>query len=756
MAASNCADTLAVDETLRLTEFARACKAAARVVALYPPTHPTITAALARIRHAATRLRRSDTASQRNDGRGSAGTVLTVLPDSVQLEGRSAARSDGALEELATLLHSQSIGEVRLTADLSSEQWHVFLTLVARPPEDLRAQGGISESWKAAGVAGLELRQIDYAEVLRERQGRRDGEWPEVLANYLEGDLSDLDDEALAALLEIAGDAGRFQEFTDQLVTKASEQGKQEVVLRVLQALADFAATQHPEHLDRVLHQIAAVIPRLTPDIVLALVAPTAPEEAGAQGIDLGGEVCARLPESGVADFVAQTFSREGSATARLAQAFHALVPDEAKRAEVLEMAERGAANLTIGRQTDFRELWQRAADILTNYSDASYVSEQYGRELTAARIQAIEVERVSEDPPERIRAWRDTVDEGRVVFLNHRVLIDLLTLEARSEAWQQMLDSAIDAIEQLVLTENLAMAHELLAAVVSASDDEHVFSKTALAGLDRLRSGPLMRHVVMFIRQAPADEIPGVSAFCRALGPEVIAPLVEALSSEGGPAVKRLREVLLSFGAAARAYADALRSSPNPTARRTAIDLLRAFGGAEALPDLAALLDDTEPAVQRDALLAIVDIGTDEAYAVLHQALTSSPPTTRDAITRMLMATRDERAAPLFVYILEHSGHRGALESVYVSAVETLGKLANDAPSVEALARVLHRGEWWAPLRTQRLRHAAASALSASPAVEARQALEAATTLGAWGVQRAARAALARAANPTPARKTA
>jgi hypothetical protein len=755
MGASNSADTLAVDETLRLTEFARACKAAARVVALYPPTHPTITAALARIRHVTARLRRSDSGAHR-DTLGPGGTVLTILPDSVHLDGRSAGRADNALEELASLLHSQSIGELRLIGDLSPEQWHAFLTLIARAPEDVRAQGGITETWKAKGIAGLELRQIDYAEVLRERNGIRDGEWPEVLANYLEGDLSDLDDEALAALLEIAGDASRFQEFTDQLVAKATEQGKQEVVLRLLQALADFAATQHTHHLDKVLHQIAAVVPRLTPDLVLALVTPPAAVDGTMPGIDLGGEVCARLPESGIADFVAQTFSREGNATSRLAQAFQALVPDVSMRAGVLDMAERGAAGLAIGRQSDFKDLWQRAAEMLTNYSDASYVSEEYGRELAAARIHAVEVERVSEDPPERIRAWRDTVDEGHVVALNHRVLIDLLTLETRPDAWQQMLDSAIEAVEQLVLTENVAMAQELLSAIVGATEEGYVFSKAARAGLERLRSGPLMRHVVMFIRQAPAEEVPAVSTFCRTLGPEVIAPLVEALANEGGPAVKRLREVLLSFGVAARAYADHLRSSPNPTARRTAIDLLRAFGGVEALPDLAALLDDTEPAVQRDALRAIVDIGTDEAYAVLHQALMTSQPPTRDTITRMLMATRDERAAPLFVYILEHSGHRGPLESVYVSVLETLGKLAADAPSVAALARVLHRGEWWAPLRTQRLRQAAAAALSGCPAAEARQALESAASGGAWGVQRAARAALARAANPAPARKTA
>ena len=129
------------------------------------------------------------------------------------------------------------------------------------------------------------------------------------------------------------------------------------------------------------------------------------------------------------------------------------------------------------------------------------------------------------------------------------------------------------------------------------------------------------MRYVVLYIRQAKDSEVQAVSTFCRALGPSVIGPLAEALASEHGAAVKRLRDVLLSFGAAGRAYVDELRSSANPAVRRTAIELLRAFGGADALPDLARLLDDDEPAVQREALRAIVQIGTPEAYAILQDA---------------------------------------------------------------------------------------------------------------------------------------
>ena len=156
-----------------------------------------------------------------------------------------------------------------------------------------------------------------------------------------------------------------------------------------------------------------------------------------------------------------------------------------------------------------------------------------------------------------------------------------------------------------------------------------------------------------------------------------MIAPLVEALTNEQSSAtVRRLREILLSFGAAGKPYADSLRTSANPAVRRTAIELLRAFGGAEALPDLAALLNDSEPAVQREALRAIIQIGTDEAYAALLNAMRSGTTATRDVIMQVVGASRHERAAPLFVYILEHTElpralgkrlclrHRGARQS--------------------------------------------------------------------------------------------
>jgi hypothetical protein len=727
-------ETLTVDEASRLGDFARACKAAARMVALYPATHPAIQMSLQRVAETAERLR------------GAGAAAVTVLPDNLLFDGRSPAKADSALGELATLLHSHLIGELKIAGSLTSDGWHGFLTLLANPPEDVRAAGGIERAWAAKGGGPIEIRQIDYGEVLRERVGGLARDWDHIVTNYLQGEFSDLDDDAMAALFDIADDGGRFKEFTEQLVSKATESGfsgNREVVLKVLQALADFVARQHPEQLDRTLNQIAGVLPRLTPDLVITLITTGVPRDDGNAGIDLPGEVRSRLSDETVAEFVAQSVSRDHGATQRLAQAFQALVPEPNRRGELLAMAECEAAQLPIGKQPEFPALWKSAAEMMTTYSDSRFVSDEYGRELATARSHAVDVERVSDDPAERINGWLATLTVDAVREHEHRVQLDLLAIETRADAWRHVLDAALKTLEQHVLTSHLAMAQQLLDAIVAAAEDGKPFAAAAQNALERLRTGPLMRYVVVFIRQGQDADVAAASQFCRTLGPSVIGALAEALASEQGVAVKRLRDVLLSFGPAGRAYADELRNSANPAVRRTAIELLRAFGGADALPDLAALLDDAEPAVQREALRAIVQIGTADAYATLHEALKSGNTRTRDAIMQVLVASRDERAAPLFVYILEHSDHRGALETVCVQVMEALGKVGGDPDSVQALTRVMYRGEWWAPFRTHRLRASAAMALRSTGSSDAQRALEEAVSEGPRGVRRVARAAL-------------
>ena len=112
---------LAPDVAQRLIDFARACKAAARSVTLYPDGHPAIVGALSRLVDAA--------------ARATAGGPLTITatPDRLTVEGRGPARPDPALGELAVLLHSHLIGELRILNGADPPAWRSFLLLLGRP-----------------------------------------------------------------------------------------------------------------------------------------------------------------------------------------------------------------------------------------------------------------------------------------------------------------------------------------------------------------------------------------------------------------------------------------------------------------------------------------------------------------------------------------------------------------------------------------------------------------------------------------------
>jgi HEAT repeat protein len=253
------------------------------------------------------------------------------------------------------------------------------------------------------------------------------------------------------------------------------------------------------------------------------------------------------------------------------------------------------------------------------------------------------------------------------------------------------------------------------------------------------------MSSMVGHLRTVDDDVAGEAKQLCHVLGGGIIRPLADALAAEErGRAFRRLTDILVSFGSLGQDAVEQLKSSPNPAVRRTAIHLLREFGGNAALPELARLIDDNEPNVQREAIRAIVNIGTNEAFAVLEQALAKGNEKSREAVSAAIMTTRDERAIPLFGYILRNRDYRRTLRPIYEAAIEALGALGGP-DAVDALKSALHDGEWWAPFRTSAIRALIAEALVTTRAPEAADALQEAAVNGTRGVRAAARNALTR-----------
>ena len=644
---------MTVEQALVLTEFARACRTAARSVSLYPATHPSIQASLSRVTSAATRLMLVKE------------VTITVLRDTLMIDGRAPARPDQAINELAGLMHDRLIGALRVEREADGLDWHALLLLLAQSPEELIATGGIAQAWATAGRNHFEIREIDYAELLREREGAQT-EWDQIIRLCLRGDANNLDEAALLSLLESLGDSHKFGELLERLQTIA-ELGEPTISARV-SALLELVTRMLDVSAGRsgdtgradVLQTVAESTSRLTPDMLIGLLEHARAAEG--QRSEVASEVVERIDDPTVASFVARSVERESGASERLALALQLLVPDLDRKVRLLDLARDEAAEGPLGRQSGFAELWQRAADMLASYSDETFVSDEYARELSSAHTQALEVERVSDDPPHRVETWLATVDDAALRELDLSLLLDLLRIETELEPWRDVAKTVVTEIERRTQRGDMPEAQKLAFALVveTSGEGRSALKSAAESALETLAEGPLAKHVATSLRTADDADVESYGRLCRTVGTRIIGPLAEALMvEENSRAIRRLREVLLGFGAAGRDTVERLKQSPRATLRRTAIEMLRMFGGQDALADLAAMLDDKDPQVQRDAIRAIAQIGNDEAFAVLQKALmvgTASGGTDHPAARE---SSRSEGRAPLVLRARPFEGAR-------------------------------------------------------------------------------------------------
>jgi len=405
---------LAPQDAARLTEFARAFKAAARAVVLYPAAHPAIAATLGRI------------VSLTASGSLAEPLRIGVLTDGLLVDGKAAARPDPAIAELAALLHDHLIGELTIHPGGELDAWRAFLLLLGRAPDAVRSEGGISRLWTTMAGRHVEIREIDYAEVLRERKGGEAAAWDQVIANCLQGDAFDLDEETLRALLETAADSEKVAQLMAMLDDRATEAGRgvgqrTTAVLRLLQNIVKAVTQREPERVDQVLRNLAGAAGRLLPDMLVSLLSrgQAAPESTASHAPDAADEaapplvdaVMSRMTDGTIAQFVARNALAQGTSIERVAQAFHALVRDVDRRERLIAMAHDDAAASPLGSTEGFEQAWETVAEkMMTSYSDKPFVSDDYARKLSGTRTKAIDIEQLQDDPPERLAAWLGTV----------------------------------------------------------------------------------------------------------------------------------------------------------------------------------------------------------------------------------------------------------------------------------------------------------------------------------------------------------
>ena len=658
------------------------------------------------------------------------------------------ARVDTAVTELATLLYRHVIGSLTLNAGADTESWRTLLQLLSRSPEDVRADGGIARLWATAGGPSVEIQEIDYAEILREKQGLERA-IEDILAAAMAGSNVAIDDASLEKLREIISDRSKLDMLMAALERAAGAGDAAETVaaafLKMLRELTEFLARTNPEDLPTMFNEVGYGVRKLSADSMLGLLAKRGRPEAMAAGVNVVGAVLDGVSDETVAAFVSGAIIAERNASERLAHAFTALVPEIERRRQVLSIAHDEVEASEVGQDSGFSELWDRVSGMLTSYSDAHFVSNDYARELSAARTQPVDVEKTADDPPERIAVWLGSVNDSSLRSLDRSLLVDLLTIENDGLRWRDLAETVVGHADDLVRVGYFDQAWELVEAVIVQGGTEPAREQHARVALERFGRGSMMKHVATHLRGSDDASYERFKRLCHAIGPSAVAPLAEVLSAEqDSRSRRRLRDILIGFGAGGREAVQRLMNAPNWEVRRTAAYLLREFGGSEGLEEMVPLLTDPEPLVRREAVQGLVFTGTQRAGEILIRALTTAAGPARETLVTELSAIRDDRASSLFCHFVRHLDRR-AFPQVYEAAVGALsGSKAEDA--VGALLFALEQGHWLTPRMNRRIRAAAAQSLRCIGTPEALAALRDASARGPRGARSAARVELARA----------
>ena len=719
-----------------LGEFARTCKAAARAVSLYPPAHPAIGLALQRLTEA-TRHATADGALR-----------LQVRADALLVDGVAAKKPDPAIGELAGLFHRHMIGGLVLQSAADADSWRALLQLVARAPEEVRADGGIAHLWATAGGPSIEILEVDYAEVLRER-GVGEASLDEIIdACMLGHPLAEWDEqtrEQMSALLMSEEHLPALIERLELKLVGESAETKSAAFLNLLRRVAEQVQEKHPDQLDSVFKRLAQATAGLPADTVAGVLRERDSPDAIAGTLNVVGAVVERMTDDLIADFVARTIITERSPSARLAEAFQALVPEIDRRRQLLAYAQERVEQSPLADEDSFEGMWARVEGMLTSYTDSSFVSDEYARELSGARDAAVDVDRVSDDPPERMSGWLATVNDTALRGLDMQLLLDLLRIEADPARWRDVAETVVTHAEDLARAGLLEPALELADAVATEATAGGRAARKAHAvrALERLGRGTLVKHAAAELRKGDEAITERVARLCHAIGPAAIPALAERLATEQNDRARlRLREILVGFGPSAREAIQELLDAPNWEVRRTAAFLLRQFGGTESLGSLRPLLSDEEPLVQREAIEGIILDGSEAAFDLLRSVLVGGASArARESLVRELATMRDERSAPMFRYLVRRLD-RGRQLRAYEASIDALGACGGPA-AVEALGFAIGEGEWWAPRRTSELKRRAAAALRRIGSDDAIQTLRRATTHVSYFTRRAAKAAL-------------
>ncbi|MBI2187546.1 MAG: HEAT repeat domain-containing protein [Acidobacteria bacterium] len=715
--------------------FARALRAAARNWALYPSEHPAVGAAVRRLAEAVRPL--------------TAGAAFScgITPKTLLVAGLPLSE-ETSVAEVAQFLHERDLLQLTLIGDVSTEALEALLGLLAMPVDELRRQGGPAKVWEAAGQASIALEQIDYEKLLEDRDvdepaDRDDDVW-RSLVNTMLHEQDVLDERQQRRLLRISRSAADIGKLTLAVTApQCSIDGSPLVVTQaatvvaVFRRLTGLVEVMEPERLAEVMQNLAAATTSLDPNVAVEVMLT----RDGFHERPIIEAIAASFNDDTVAGLLAQALTRDRRVTARLAQVFGTIVPDDERKRRVLAMARSMLSEQDFGAAGQFSTAWTAMEQLLLTYDDTPYVSASYQASLDGVGERAELLAARGGLPPE-LPEWMDTLQPDNVRASSVVLISDLLRIEDdRGRAAEIVQDMAV-LVEDLLLAGDFQNSAIVLRELRQATDRKTI-ATAARHALAATAASTGLRDAAALLADLDAAGLQLFTECCELVGPGAVVAFLPTLQSEStaAPAFRRARGIVERFGADAIEYLSPLIPDNRWFVQRNAALLLGATRSAAAVPSLELLLQQRHADVLRQAVAALAGIDDPSAARGIRAVLHATTGATRAAVVEALVAERDPRVVPMLARVLTDSDPFGEDYQTVLDALAAIAQLGGDS-AVSSVAVVMRGMKLFARKRARVLKRTAVKTLVTIGTPKAQAALDDAARTGDRLLKRIIRAA--------------
>jgi HEAT repeat protein len=718
MAIGRTAPVLAPDLVRQSVMLARSLAAGVRNWGLYPAEHPAVEAAVQRL---------GDAVRQSTSG---AAFTFGVTEKTLLVAGLPLPQEPPVVES-AHVLHDHDILQITFIGDAPPAALHALLSLLSRPADELRAEGGPAQAWAKAGVQTIAIEQIDYEKILEDREveapaDRHDDVWRSIVAQIVEG-RSAFDETQQQRLLEISASAYDISDLANAVAAPMRNLDgsplittQAATVLAVFRHLASIVTVVEPDRLPDVMRNVAAATGLLDPHVVLQMMQT----DEGVQETPIVATIAASFDDDKVAQLLATALARDGKATTRLAQVFDTIAPDDDRKRRVLTMARAMLNEEHFGKSGQFKAVWASMETLLLNYDETEYVSAPYQASLEGAGARGDIL--AGRELPAELPEWIETLGQDNVRSLSVMLITDLLRLELDPERATEIARDMVALLDDLLLAGDFDNALLVLRELKRASTRK-VAPAEARAALASAGESAGLREAALLMGDLDEHSQQAFTECCEVIGPTSIKALSAVLESETPtPVYLRARALVATFGKAAVSHLAALADHPQWFAQRNAAELLGATKSGEAVPTLQVLLRRSDPRVLRAAVSALAGIGDAAASRAISTALRASSGEGRKAVVDALVAERDPRVVPLLSRILAGADPFGADHAMVLDALDAVRQIG-DEQAVTAVAAIMTRRKFFlfGRARARAFKTAAVRALVAIGTPKARAALE-------------------------------